>query len=532
VAEGDHDGEECVQLEQTVRVLAHHIEVEYSFSQRTDDDAPDPCPAARHPTALQESPALFAWPGDTKYDDDRLTIDKLYDGVEPWKNKALSTPDTWPSNWFSPSEQWIGIFREGGDEYGLTLAYPARTLHQPYPHIWTVHHDDFFDIMWARPFMEIVRDSDETISISWTVYIIPGAVEEARAVVYDLLPHRNWEFELRQSELEDEYDMHALEGWRPHGQLTINEVENGVLRAKSNGSNPKMISLDQLDFAADSIEEVEIHMKVTAGTQGVLQWATEENPTFWNSEPFNIVYGSRRSPIWHTYRPEPTWSDKTIKRLRLQPTNATTVANGIKIDYIRLVQKPEWTFDSEGNNEGWMPVTRPLTDPAWPAHVTDGDLVLYSGGVQTDDYTDPTTNIVPTLLGPYPTYINEPASGGRAVQIGIELVGGPPGSRTVRLRYTCTDPECCAKAFEYHPYRPDNKYGYPAVSESWPFHKMVTRFDLGDHDPIVWGGLARNTYHELEAALPSTGDIDQLLLEPTNKPGTVYIDYIRVVATP
>ncbi len=526
---------ECVQLDQTVCVWPSYVEVRYSLSARPSGPPSfrrypvrypvyrrwrRPLSCRRHPVMFHESPVVYARHGYGRPDDpDALEDEILYDGTAPWTGGAVTDVPMPDQGWRQvyPSEHWIGLFREGGG-YGLTLAYPQRTRHQPYCHHWSfnqkevweggVQTDDWEEEMRARAFFDVNPGSGEIIS--WTVYVIPGTVDDGRREAYNLIPHRRWEFDLGTAE----------EGWHAGNDLVDFGVSDGILSARSTGGNPYIHSLDQLDFASDSIHGIEIRMSIPrwCGTRAQVFYITEEDPVWSDakSKRFTIT----ADDAYHTYRVAlddiPGWSGKTIRQFRFHPTNATTGTKDLKIDYIRLVPRSGWEFNAAGNNEGWTPVTKPLWDPAWPGNVAGGGLVLYSDGKTLDEYTAPPSWIYPALLGPYPTYIEPPdGSGTRRVEARIRVEG--TGTFNARLRYTLTDDP---KLFDYH--APADPY------DPFPDYSLITRFDLGGHTPIWWTNLAANQWHVLTAVLPSSGTIDQLELVPTDEAGTVYIDYIRV----
>jgi hypothetical protein len=587
--------EECAQLDQTVYVWSNYIEIEYAISGHADY-------SCYHPVMFHEVPAVFAHPNTTYWhvcpptsenpDPGALSHAKLYDGSDPWTGGELNENVWRQGGYYSqvyPSEDWIGLFTPT-DGYGLTLAHPRRARHQPYCHMWSFYWDGYFNIMWSRPFFDFDAGSDE--AISWTVYLIPGTVEDGRHWAYKLLPHRRWEFDLEGN----------AEGWHPRQQLRdfrVEEGTEGVLKAGATGPNPWLESLDMLDFAADSISGIEIEMAVrsSAGTKGYVWWTTEEEPT-WDEADRVRDFDITADGAFRTYsvqlRGHHEWRG-TIRQLRLQPTDAETPrTDGIRIRSIRLVTDPIWEFNADGNNEGWAPVTTQLRAPPWdpesPLNATDGRLLVISDGVMSDTHTYPTTDIYPALLGPYPSYIEPPDEGEtRYVKLRIRFPAGPPNgppvgrpngppvgrpngppvgrpdgppvgrpngppvgrpvgrpngppggptSRTVRLRYTCTD---CPKQFEYHPQpRPEDPEAPRWPDRDWPDNKLVTRFDLWDcdhqsldeydcdHQPIVWPDLRRPVWRELVAELPAAGTIDQLMLEFDGPPGHVLIDYIRV----
>lgn len=504
----------CVVLDQTVYLWPTYIEVRYDLSGRPGYSCP-------HAVMFHETPVVFARHGyGEPYDPDRLEDEWLYDGTAPWTAGGLTDPPM-PAVGYRqayPSEHWIGLFRPGGG-YGLTLAYPQRTRHQPYCHHWSFYQNevwegatkisDWEEQIRSRAFFDINPASGETTS--WTVYVIPGTVETGRREAYNLIPHPRWEFNIST----------AAEGWHPVHHLTNFRVEGGKLKATSTGVDPYMHSLDYLDFASDPIYGMYVRMAVTAGTQAQLFYITEEDPNWSESKSkrFSITADGAYRTYFVRFDDIPGWTGKTIRCLRLDPTNAATGTDGIKINYMRLYVFPFfWEFNSEWNSEGWMPVTTQLWDPVWPEkNVTGGNMVLYSGGKMLDTNTDPDTWIYPTLLGPYPTYL-APTGGTRYVAVRLYFQG--TGTFNARLRYTLTTD---TKLFDYHP---DPEHGWP--DPDWPDYKLVTRFDLADHPAIEWNNKAANQWHYLTATLPSSGTIDQLELEPTDKAGKVYIDYIRV----
>jgi len=567
--------EECLQLDQTVYLHESYLEVNYRVT-------PLDGYSCYHPVMFHESPVLFGYAQNP--DSIRLGAEVIYDATNPWAGENptdLSIRGDIPASpglgvefyQVYPSEPWIGLFRRdpGAQGHGLIIAAPQRTRHEPYAHHWSFSqagggvppNTGGGEVMRVRHFFDTTHDAGETIS--WTVYVIPGTIATARRVAYDLLPHRKWEFYLPEVAPFEGASL-SVEGWHVEWDTLIKRVENGKLKARSYGLNPKLLSLDKLDFPTDSIDRVELRMLVTAGTAGFIEWTTEEDGD-WHRQTFTISPSQLNQWVTRTFPLAAVSPNETLRQLRLSPTNAATGDNGIQIDYIRLVGSANLPysaeFDSAGNNEGWMPATINLQDAPWqgsPSNVANGVMSLGKGAVLEDPYVyEPpgagATYIYPTLLGPYPTYIGPPPAGKwRVAEIRVKFTGGPPSStRSVRLRYTCTN---CRKVFDYHstpcPYPDDPLVAScedcvceaPRWPDScWGANRMVTRFDLWQcdhpaanpancvHEPIQppgWSGLTKDTWHTLSADFPAEGTIDQLMLEFGGLPGGVQIDYIRV----
>jgi len=462
--------EECLQLDQTVYVRDRYIEIRYKVW-------PIDGYSCYHPVMFHESPVLFGYAQNP--DSIRLGAEVIYDGINPWEGvnpTDLSIRGDIPAQpapgvgfyQVYPSEPWIGLFRrdEAAQGHGLIIAAPQRTRHEPYAHHWSFSqagggvppNTGGGEVMRVRHFFDMVHNAEE--SISWTVYVIPGTIATARRVAYDVLPHRKWEFQLPEVAPYPGASL-SVEGWHVEWDTLIQRVENGKLKARSYGANPKLLSLDNLDFTTDSIDHIEMKMLVTAGTAGFIEWVTAEYPTSWHRESFTISPSQLNQWVIRTFPVAAVSPNQTLRQLRLGPTNAATGDNGVQIEYIRLVGSANLPysaeFDSAGNNEGWMPVTTNLRDAPWqgsPSNVANGVLTVASFGVEEDPYVyeppgaEP-VYIYPTLLGPYPTYIAPPEAGKqRVAKIRVKFPAGPPSSRrSVRLRYTCTN---CPKVFDYH----------------------------------------------------------------------------------
>lgn len=166
-----------------------------------------------------------------------------------------------------------------------------------------------------------------------TLYSTPGYLISANFPT----PKRAWEFSVDGN----------LQNWSMWNQLTGASVSGGILRMQSTGADPYMGSEDNLGISGDEASYILIRMNVSAGTEGQVFFTTFEDTT-WNETK------SRRFPIttgvWKQYLIDmsdvPGWRGSVIKQIRIDPTNASTGANGIQIDYIRVLapQKDTKTY--------------------------------------------------------------------------------------------------------------------------------------------------------------------------------------------
>ena len=136
-------------------------------------------------------------------------------------------------------------------------------------------------------------------------------------------------------------------GWQAWHDIDLFRVENGVLRIKSTGKDPYLVS-PQIEIIPSMVSSLEIRMSVTAGSSGRLFWATLESPVF--EEKRSQSFALKADGNFHTYVLELSellswrWT-RNITELRLDPTNEPAE---IKLDYIRLKplrQMPKYSSD-------------------------------------------------------------------------------------------------------------------------------------------------------------------------------------------
>lgn len=325
--------EDCVELDQTVYMYENHIRVDYTVSGR-------PWHSCSHPAMFHESPVLYT----SRYDPNPLEVGKVYTGINPWTGDTSLATVAQDPGWHQvyASEDWIGLYRSDGGS-GLALAWPERTLHQPYCHHWSFYLDDAPNgntQIRCRPYFDFNPGTGE--QISWTACVIPGDLETGRRIAYSLLPHNRWEFSLGE------------EGWVPWYQVSNLRAIDGKLKGTSTGTDPHILSLDQLDFASDPIWGLKVRMAVSVppGTpqsrKAQVFYTTYESQTFSEDKSTGKV-DTTADGVFRTYTWQlntiPGWDGNSIKRLRFDPVDARTTTDGIQIDYIRLVHyEGEWEF--------------------------------------------------------------------------------------------------------------------------------------------------------------------------------------------
>ena len=165
-----------------------------------------------HRLTSQEFPAAYFAPS--------LTREFGYFGAAPFTGAPIEElnrvegPSGCPD--VAPTENWAAFGTSGG--LGLILAVPP----QPYIasaawHLCLVRHDTQA-VGYIAP--AALFDIPPKAIREETVYLIPGPIDKGRAVVYDLIPHTSWMF-----------DLNSLEGWHNTLPQQPDMVENGILSA-------------------------------------------------------------------------------------------------------------------------------------------------------------------------------------------------------------------------------------------------------------------------------------------------------------
>lgn len=253
-----------------------------------------------------------------------------------------------------PTENWAAF---GGDDgVGLILAVPP----QPYleakwnfcrlydvPPVGYIGPIAYFDVP-----PQAVREI--------TYYLIPGPIESARGIVYNLLIHTTWAF-----------DLNTFEGWQ--GASSEDTVANGILTAHL-ASDQFLTSKADLKFSGGIAPSVTIRARPAGAAEICLQFTTARDQE-WSDDKSTCLQLSESEFQVKSFdlSENPAWKDNLVTRLRLFSPNPTTVEfDSLQVD----LKGRAWEFESEGDTEGWMP---------WhqlkPFQVSQGILSSDSNGV-------------------------------------------------------------------------------------------------------------------------------------------------------
>ncbi|GBC95496.1 hypothetical protein HRbin16_01285 [bacterium HR16] len=124
------------------------------------------------------------------------------------------------------------------------------------------------------------------------------------------------------------------EGWEPANDLEPLHLRNGVLLARSIGSDPYMIR-PLCRFDGSSVQRIRIRLRGSGGRGGQFYWATASSPGF--DETKVVQFELPLDGEWHEVvipvGEHPLWRGQTITAIRLDPGSAPDTV--VEIDWIR-----------------------------------------------------------------------------------------------------------------------------------------------------------------------------------------------------
>jgi hypothetical protein len=255
-----------------------------------------------------------------------------------------------------PSENWMAFGDQQGN--GLILAVPVQPklsgewsmvfIQNAYPHsIGYLTTSAYFETPPGFVF-------------DLTYYLIPGNIQNSRSIVYDLIPHTTWTF-----------DLNSAEGWTNPEQAM--EVRDGVLSTNLTQTS-SLTSMPNLNFYGSHFPTIEVTAQTAdEDTDLCLDFVTLTN---WSWDPSNSVCTQLQPGNDATYRinpsTNPVWMDGLITQIRLRSSETVT----LDIDQIIITRELYgWEFNDPSNPDGWL---------AWnqmgPLQVKDGNLTSKSTG--------------------------------------------------------------------------------------------------------------------------------------------------------
>ncbi len=232
----------------------------------------------------------------------------------------------------NPTENWAAFTDD--ERFGLILLVPPQAYLEPRWNICLLYAQP--QVGYISPMASFDVPPGATRDI--TYYMIPGPVEAGRAIVYDLLPHTAWNF-----------DLDSFEGWE--GTSAQDKVENGILSVNlSPGS--LLTSQPDLNIPGAISPTVTVAARANAETNLCLHFLTATDPQ-WDaakSSCIPLAAGDMQDVSFDLSR-NATWADGVVTQLALTASSPALVEiNSMKVDS----QGQAWEFETDGVLEGWV----------------------------------------------------------------------------------------------------------------------------------------------------------------------------------
>jgi hypothetical protein len=283
-----------------------------------------------HASAWQEFPATyfatsltkqFGYFGDTPFT--AQPIDNLH---------QLGNYSSCPTA--TPTENWVAFATEKG--LGLILALPSQAYLTSDWNFCLFSHVSP-PVGYTAPIA--IFDNPPNAVHQVTFYLIPGPIDQGRSIVYDLIPHTTWTF-----------DLNSLEGW--HSTSAEDTVENGILTTHLSPGN-FLTSNASLHVPGATAPTVNITARAQDAVTNICLYFLTANDPYWD------VNKSSCAPVatgeFQTYRYD--FKDNSIWNHSVITQFGLTASKPSVIDIDALAVKTNglaWEFESDGNSEGWI----------------------------------------------------------------------------------------------------------------------------------------------------------------------------------
>jgi len=254
----------------------------------------------------------------------------------------------------SPTEYWAAFGTL--DHFGLILAVPPQGYLGPQWNICLLYDRPRVGYIGPIAYFDVPPHAVREI----TYYLVPGPIEAARGIVYDLIPHTTWSF-----------DLNSLEGWRSNtdsaraadGTATVYLSPDDWLT--SSGDLRISAAVAPTIILSGRTQETEAMVCLSFITTMDATWDAEK------SECLTVAPGDLRDYEF-SLRGNPAWNEAVVRQLRLSAASPTW----LEIDALAVSQNGvAWEFQVPGDSEGWV---------AWhhldPLQTSDGKLLTRSLG--------------------------------------------------------------------------------------------------------------------------------------------------------
>jgi hypothetical protein len=292
-----------------------------------------------------------------------LTLPYGYTGADPFTAAPIQQ-----SNWVKggppvyASEGWMAFGDRQGN--GLILALPPQSNVFPQWYVFTIEGDTPSPLGYIAPlaFLETGPGAMHEL----TYYLIPGPIAQGRSIVYDLIPHTTWTF-----------DLHSAEGWTRSGRPA--EIASGVLTAHLSAAD-SLTSRPSLNEYGSHVPVIEMMARTASGNAELcLNFITASD---WLWDAAKSACQRIQPGVMRNYRfdfsANPSWMEGLVTQIQL----ATLQPAILEIDQIRLEHALYgWEFNRPQESNGWIAAHDLL-----PIQVSDGSLSATATG--SDPYLE------------------------------------------------------------------------------------------------------------------------------------------------
>ncbi len=224
------------------------------------------------------------------------------------------------------TENWAAFARQ--DQVGLILAVPPQKYLSPNWSVCLLYNEPQVGYISPWAFFDFAPGDTREM----TYYLIPGPITEGRKIVYDLLPHTTWNF-----------DLDSLEGWQ--ADTTPASVDHGVSSVYLSPDD-WFTSDSRLKIRGNTAPFVSLRARTKDQEATIcLEYLTLRDRS-WNAKRSACLDASSAEFDEYVFdlRRIPSWKDSVVTQLRLSSKDPVW----LEIDSLEVVlQGYAWEFDDQ-----------------------------------------------------------------------------------------------------------------------------------------------------------------------------------------
>ncbi|MBI3166373.1 MAG: hypothetical protein HYZ24_16940 [Chloroflexi bacterium] len=331
-----------------------------------------------HALATHEFPAAYFHPSLTRmfgyFDDAPFTGAPMSELDHRTKQGEIAGTGNCP--FVYPTENWAAF--TGADKIGLILLLPSQPHLEPRWNFCLLY--DAPTVGYAGPLAYFDVPPQAVRDLRY--YLIPGQIDEARGVVYDLMPHTAWNF-----------DLDSPEGWR--GDSLEDSIQNGILTAHLSKGN-LFTSSNGLRVAGAVSPSVLVHARAQNDAARLCLYFITNKDSAWDenkSSCADVSAGAFQTSVFDMSKNK-IWNSGVVAQIAF----ASTADAAVEFDSIQVEQRGQaWEFEFDGDVEGWLAWNQlasfAVGNGSLSARATGGDPYLGSPTLTLDAAANPVIEI-------------------------------------------------------------------------------------------------------------------------------------------